>query len=477
MNTNQSNKMDLQRESENPLSIRDLLYVFFSRVRFIAALFVLTVSCMLLALSIWPESYEATAKILVMGSRTNVPASTQRYFKDKIRSEDINSEIELLNNPQIITQLVDEMGVRTLNPPPVKPDSWFGRIKYLIKQGLSRAMDTVDEILYKLNLKKRIPVKEQFVQEIIKRLSVDRVSSSDVISVSLLWGSPEISQNIMAKLISLYLKKHLEIRKGYNAQNIVSKQARKIEERLMKSEQIARNIKARLGIKSYDDRENFLNEKISALEDSLLNTNIDLSQIYGRLEGIHSILEQKNISRPENDQIERNDNLDVLRNNLIKKQQLQNILDIYPEELARLEIKKHELLAKKSKIEEYLNIFHKEAQNLSEHSPELNKLGRQIPVDEKALSDYKRAIEESRLNNLLDAGGVVNVRLISEPHASSSPVKPKKLLLLSVASAISLFMGFGLAFIMEYFDHIIRRKEHIEKYVNIPVIATIPKLK
>ena len=57
------------------------------------------------------------------------------------------------------------------------------------------------------------------------------------------------------------------------------------------------------------------------------------------------------------------------------------------------------------------------------------------------------------------------------------PVKPNIKLNIAIAFFIGLMASVGLVFVLEYLDRTIKTEEEVEKYLELPVIATIPRYK
>ena len=57
------------------------------------------------------------------------------------------------------------------------------------------------------------------------------------------------------------------------------------------------------------------------------------------------------------------------------------------------------------------------------------------------------------------------------------PVKPNIKLNIAFAFFIGLMASVGLVFVLEYLDRTIKTEEEVEKYLELPVIATIPRYK
>ncbi|MEZ5302115.1 MAG: polysaccharide biosynthesis tyrosine autokinase [Verrucomicrobiales bacterium] len=58
---------------------------------------------------------------------------------------------------------------------------------------------------------------------------------------------------------------------------------------------------------------------------------------------------------------------------------------------------------------------------------------------------------------------------------NDTPAKPNVLLNLILGSAVGLIFGFGLAFFLEYLDTSVKSLEDVERYLQVPVLAVIPK--
>jgi len=403
------------------------------------------------ALSIWPETYEASAKILLTGSRSNVPVSPLPASKSQVittsglRAEAINSEIEILHNYHIAEQLIDRFGMDALTPSATQPVTQMEKLKAALKAFLRKAKETLNEFLYTLNLKKRLSPREGTILKILEELQVKQVPNSDVIQVSLRWSRPDIATAILDALLEQYLDNHMNARKTPEAYPLLKKQVDLIEDRLKESDAKIRNIKKKLGITSIDDRASFLDKQLSQLESSLVDIRVEVAQTTGKLSGIRSQLQTTPSS--------------------IKKA-----------EIRQLEVRLNELKFKERALKKQHETYRVEADRLNKHSAELKRLKRQIPVDTENAKYYRARLEEARINELLDSKGIINVRIIAPPRASMEPVKPKKLLLIYIAMAISLLVGIGLAFISDFFDHSLRRGSDVKKHLGLPLLASVPEL-
>ena len=120
-------------------------------------------------------------------------------------------------------------------------------------------------------------------------------------------------------------------------------------------------------------------------------------------------------------------------------------------------------------------------QKLVEDTP---KKEQELLLIERDYENMKRNYD-SLLERKMQAQMAVNMekkqqgeqfRIIDPARLPTKPVKPdmKKLFALTLAGGLGL--GFGIVFLLEYFDTSIRRKEDMEVELGIPLLATIPKI-
>ena len=66
-------------------------------------------------------------------------------------------------------------------------------------------------------------------------------------------------------------------------------------------------------------------------------------------------------------------------------------------------------------------------------------------------------------------------RIWEKAEPSSAPSKPKVLLNMALATVVGLIVGIGLAFFLEYLDTSVKTMEDVENFLQVPVLAVVPK--
>lgn len=67
------------------------------------------------------------------------------------------------------------------------------------------------------------------------------------------------------------------------------------------------------------------------------------------------------------------------------------------------------------------------------------------------------------------------ITIHEEPKMGKSPVSPKVTLYLSLGAVVGLVFGIAIAFFLEYLDTSVKSLEDVERYLQVPVLAVIPK--
>lgn len=78
------------------------------------------------------------------------------------------------------------------------------------------------------------------------------------------------------------------------------------------------------------------------------------------------------------------------------------------------------------------------------------------------------------MQNVKDIMMVENIQVIDEAQVPDTPIKPRANLNMAIAGVLGLMMGIFLVFLLEYLDSTIKTPDDVERYLDLPVIGTIP---
>ncbi|WP_035611537.1 polysaccharide biosynthesis tyrosine autokinase [Haloferula sp. BvORR071] len=107
-------------------------------------------------------------------------------------------------------------------------------------------------------------------------------------------------------------------------------------------------------------------------------------------------------------------------------------------------------------------------------------LGTQAYLDAKNdFETQQRLLEQLKLKQISDQ---MNIKVLEEPiimhedpSLSQVPVSPNVTLNLALGGVVGLIFGVGVAFFLEYLDTSVKTLEDVERYLQVPVLAVIPK--
>lgn len=103
---------------------------------------------------------------------------------------------------------------------------------------------------------------------------------------------------------------------------------------------------------------------------------------------------------------------------------------------------------------------------------ELARLERERRVNEELYVMLRTRYEELRIQ---EASVVADIRIIDPAVRPESPVSPRPLLNLAVATFLGLFAGVGAALVLELMDTSVRSEEELERLLGAPVLGRIPE--
>lgn len=138
--------------------------------------------------------------------------------------------------------------------------------------------------------------------------------------------------------------------------------------------------------------------------------------------------------------------------------------------------KETELELFKRKLEAYkkaINTYKSENPDILSNSLELLRLERSKEVYENIYSMLLEKLEEERIKSRSSTAGV---KIVDLPLMPSNPIPKNEHRFYLLGILLGLILGVGLAFLIEFNDTSLKNNEDIEKYLELPVMGTIPHI-
>jgi len=500
-----SGKENSNNVSAPAFSLRDLLSVVFRRRRLMLLSFGGLLLGAVLAITILPSTYEAQMKMLVDRERVDPVVSTQGNVIEADRNltpDEVTSEVELFQSRDSLKQTVVDCELYEVK------DRWsLAAIKMRALRAIGLAPDKDKRIF-------------QAVLDLEEHLQVIPVNNSNLIKVTYDAHSPQLAEHVLTELGNLYLLKHATVHRPQGTSEFFEKQADEYRNELADAQSRLVKMNQQTGVISADFEKQVTLQKLSDFDVSLEQTRAAIAETKQR---VHA-LQEKEASIPSRvtTQIRTADNPQLMANlkttllNLeIKRTELLEAYDpSYPlvqevetqitqavaaiadakagavreettdqnstQEWVRTEMAKAEadlvgLEARSSVLSGALRTLQNKALKLDRQSVVQQELLRTAKADEDSYLLFRRKREEARIADALDQRKIVNVAIA---EAATFPLVPigiplgiKLLLAVVIAAMVSL----GAGFLGEHLDPSFRTAAEVKEYLDIPLLATIPR--
>ena len=138
--------------------------------------------------------------------------------------------------------------------------------------------------------------------------------------------------------------------------------------------------------------------------------------------------------------------------------------------LASLQGRKRELL-------QQVRGYRQATQRFIDLEFEVERLKRQVRVNEETYLTYVKKEEEARFADVMDRRGIVNISMVDPAYVPLQPVAPRKKLNVLLGLILGSSAGLAMASLAEYLDHTFQTREEVERRLGLPVLVSIPAAK
>jgi uncharacterized protein involved in exopolysaccharide biosynthesis len=480
----------------------------------------LTVIGAYITISLTTEQYETEAKLLVKMGRENLdPPAVSRNMPltTGLRPEELVSEIEILKSPEVISQVVDQIGVEAFRPRHPNPTTLLGHVKEGVRSSVRWAKAQYQEVLIGLDLKKRLDERGKAINWLMDSLTVEPIKDSDVIAVKLRTPDPALGLRIEDKLVHLYLARRIEVRSTPGVQEFLSGLAKEREKKLTAAEAQNEAWKKRWGIVSSTDQKALLLRQIRELSSQSSETQGEIESLTKEIETSRTLMaaapeyqrsaqmetpnpamqsiEEKLIAlklqrtqalskyRPESDLIRSlNQEIDRL-NEMLAEQKATQVGSVtsqlnpnrvaVEQKLQSDTIRLEGLRAKRRQQDVESKQLAAELDALATADVQLSDIERTRQLAEQDYANVVKRKFDSDVSTQLDRERVSNVSIAGIPSSSLQPVYPRKITVMAISLVVGLLLGISLALFMNYMDDSARASAQVELATHLPYIGSL----
>ena len=467
--------------------------LFRQRVAIIASFLIVATSIIFYGVCF--PSYRAEMKLLLRKGRVDPPVAPQptalsEYSRYEVSEEEINSEVQLLQDVDVLRPVVIATG---LSAPERTP--WLGKVN----GGEARIA--------------------RAVRRLANRLEVMPVRKTRLISVGYESGDPEQAARVLRELSSVYLQKHQVAHRPAGESAFFQQQAEDYRKALDNAEGRLLGLIESKGTVSPALQRDLTLQKLTEVDANYRQISIQLSETEERIHDLRSHLTSLPARRTTAVQAGDNPellqqlkstllNLELKRIELLTKYQpgyrllqevddqiadtraaiaaqslspvRQETTDTEPRydwaaiELEKAEIEAGGLHARQTAAASLVDSYRSAAKLLGTQALEHEDLVRAAKVAEENYLLYLRKREEARIGDALDERGILNVALVEDPVV---PALPKwSLTSVSVlAVLLGAFVSTGVGFAADYLEPGYRTPEELAVSLGVPVLASLPR--
>lgn len=113
-------------------------------------------------------------------------------------------------------------------------------------------------------------------------------------------------------------------------------------------------------------------------------------------------------------------------------------------------------------------------QNISRKEFRLRELQREVETNRTLYDTFMNRLKETAATSDLESA---NARVVDEATVPVEAVKPRKSLIVGIAGLLALFVGIGLALLVESLENTFKSTEDVETKLNLPVLGILPLVK
>ncbi len=497
--------MDDPSQFRSSFSKREPLYLVFKRKNQILSIFLTTSLLVLVASYLLPRVYVASSTVFVERQIPPFAATEGRSFGVLDRKEVLNSEVEFITSRAVAETVADQLLAEQARSG--KRISIFRSFRDRFR-GFMESLGLVDLVHDE---------REGTIGFVQSKIEAEPALQSNVIRISITASDPQFAANVVNAVTNTYLAERLQLLKRPGLDEFYQEHIERSRRALDDLEERSRLLKESAGIVSVNEEIALKLEELSNLDTQLAEVMSEESELRERAASLREQLRDEPQTITALRTVQQNPTVLELQQKLVdlelqKAQELNRfepgsppILDIEnsirrieesisgePAKVLQSETTSHSSIHAGLRTELYkteadytakqaseitlrsrIGALKAELQELSPRALELNRLSGSIDSAERIYYNYIEKREEARIEERTDPS-TTNVRLVQEAAVPSKPLY-SRLTLISLGGAMGLLLGFGLAFAIEFFDHSLATREDIERYLGLPLLASLPE--
>ena len=467
----------------NETHIYDYLRTFYKWRRVSLVCFAVIVGTVAIASFTMTPVYKATTRILIEREAPKVLNMQELLPIDANSTEFYQTQYKVLQSRSLALRVIHELNLS--QNPVFNPQKQKGK-----------DASTLDKKAKETSL----------VGRFLKPLKIDPIRNSRLVDISYESTDRHLASDIANMMAKGFIEQNMAwtSETSGQAKDFLTKQIEEQKKTLEESEQALQGYKEQYGIvqitpfQGDKEKENIAMQKLGGLTGRLVDEQSRRVEVEARYKEVQDLL-SKGVPIESMPQVMDNYLIQRLKENEARLvTQMSELSEKYGEKHPKMTQLKSEIEANRQKIRsESQNVLRSiknelaiarareanarsavegqkaETQKLSERSIQYSVLAREADKNRELYENLLKRLKETSVEGEL---GTTNVRIVDRAEVPVTPSRPKPLQYILLSVVVGLFMGGGLAFFFEYLDNTIKTPDDIEKYVEAPCLALIPRI-
>jgi uncharacterized protein involved in exopolysaccharide biosynthesis len=474
------------------MNMREFFTLIFKYKLGIAAIFAMVVAVVTAGVLTSKPLYEAKTILLVKPWKEDIPrpgmgdGGSGGAYLSLSQEELVNTEIQILTGRNLAEKVINKLGIASLYP----------RLSKVSAKG-EHPMDLA-------------------VGTFAKSLKAVAVRKSNVITVTFQHPDPKLAAAALNQLVDTFKEKHLALHSDPQS-SFISAQHASFESKLKESEQELQKYQQANQVYSLEEQRSLLLKQRSDLDTSYLLAQNSVGELRNKIAAIKSQLavisktnarytpteRDKIITEARSKQLELQLKEQELRrkyretnplvvearkevdmvSGFLKEQEegiagkVKTSNPVYQNmeiDLFRAEGELNSQLARAQALGGQVRQLDRQIAQLDLSQNRIQNLKREIAINEKNYKAYADRQEEARISEAMNRLKMSNISVVQEAEAPTQPVTLNKVFMLAMGVLVGVLAGLAFAYLSETLGQTFSDPEAIEKYLELPVLLTIP---
>ncbi len=485
--------------------LKDYLQVIRRRKWIIIASLFITVTTVAIGNYAMEPIYQATVQLIVDKEQRKSPVTGEMMEYESYQSESLTFQtcFSLIDSFPVLKKVVERLPERQKQETEPAPLVVF---KEAIIENIRKIKQFISDLLPAKEKEARQPADDPSlilyaqVNAIRSRIRVEPITDTRLVNVSVEDTDPVFARDIANAVAQSYIDYHmtsrLETARGSMAW--LTEQLRDMKDKIKESERIFYEFKERERIFSIEGKQTIDTQRIAEINSYYGDAKSRRLELEATIQELRKILNHNAGERSPPTIIKTGALQDLYGKLVMSEIELSKLQKTYRwkhpmilEMNSKIQQIKDTFDAELKKTLKNLNSEHKVIKDrecsllstIRQYETEalaLNKKEMQYAILEREVETNKDLhnllLAKFKETNITENMNITNIRLVKPAVTPEIPIKPKKKLNLILGAIMGLMTGVGFAFFLEYLDRTIKTPEQVGQYLDLPILAAIPKV-